>query len=100
MNIFVPILKEIIVSTSEFEKNLLYYAQIGGEITCVNRLLLHLKNYGEIIGLDKWAHDQNLNPWWVRHCAHQAEARGLIKMVRLENKCGKPYQVTLQEETK
>jgi len=100
MNILAPVLKEIVLSTSEFEKYLLYYAQIGGEVTCEKRLLLYLKHYGEIVGLDKWASDQNIDRWWVRHCAHQAEARGLIKMVRLENKCGKPYQVTLQEETK
>lgn len=95
----IPILKDLAIVTQEFEKNLLYYAQIGGEITCIDRLVLYIKNYGEIVGLDKWANDQNLNPWWVRHCAHVAEGKGLIRMVRLENKCGKPYRVTLQEET-
>ena len=100
MNSILSALKELPVITREFEKNLLYYAQIGGEITCIDRLVLYIKNYGEIVGLDKWAHDQNLNPWWVRHCAHQAEAKGLVKMTRLENVQCRPYQVTLQEETK
>ena len=95
-----PVLKDVIVATKEFQKNLLYYAQIGGEINCINRLVLFLKCYEEIVGLDKWAHDQNLNPWWVRHCAHQAEAKGLVKMTRLENVQCRPYRVTLQEETK
>ena len=93
-----PILKDIIVSATEFQKNLLYYAQIGGEINTIQRLVLWLKCYGEIVGLDKWAHDQNLNPWWVRHCAHQAEAKGMIRMTLLVDKQGQPYRVTLQEE--
>ena len=98
MKNFLPDLNDLTAATLEFEKNLLLYAQIGGEIHVTQMLVLYLKSHGEIIGLDEWALNHYRNPWWVRHCAHQAAAKGIIKMERMTNMQGQPYKVTLQEK--
>lgn len=70
--------------TMGFEKALVYY----------------VKNFGEITSLDRFAHDVEVDPGWVRRCAHSAASKGLIKLTRLEDKAGRPYLVSaLEEET-
>lgn len=63
------------------------------------RLLDYIRESGQITSLDKLAHEVGVDPKWVRHCAHSAASKGLVKMTRLKNKVGRPYRVTLQEES-
>jgi predicted ArsR family transcriptional regulator len=65
-----------------FEKALIHYVRTNGQIT----------------SLDRWANDLGINPSWVRHCAHSAAAKGLVKLTRLQNVSGRPYRVTALEE--
>jgi len=60
-------------------------------------LVHYVKAYGNIVSLDQWAHLNGLNPWWVRECAHRAAEKKLIKLTRLNNAVGKPYQVSIFE---
>jgi hypothetical protein len=63
-----------------------------------NMLLLYIQSYGQIESLDRWANELDIDPKWARICAHSAEKKGLLKLVRLNHKCGKPYLVTAMEE--
>jgi hypothetical protein len=60
--------------------------------TCI---IVYVRSYGPINSLDKWAHEFGYTPWWVRQCAHSAERKGLVKLTRLEDTAGRPYQVTV-----
>ena len=64
-------------------------------------LMDHIRLYGPITCLDRWAIDWGITPWYVRRCAHRAAAQGLLKLTRLEDKPGHPYKVELTclEET-
>jgi hypothetical protein len=61
-------------------------------------LLTQIHDRGEIISLDRWAHENEFTPWWARHCAHSAAQKGLIKLTRLSNKPGRPYRASSLEE--
>jgi hypothetical protein len=61
-------------------------------------LLKYLKANGSITNLEEWAFQQQLNPKWVRTCAHSAADKGLIKIEQLPNLSGRPVRVTLLEE--
>jgi len=61
-------------------------------------LVQYVRYYGPIVSLDSWAHEWNLTPDWVRKCAHSAAKKGLVKLTRLDDKAGKPYQVSLEEK--
>jgi type II secretory pathway component PulM len=63
-------------------------------------LLFYLRYHGDITSLDKFAHEIGMTPCHVNRCVHAAAKKGLVKMTRLTNIQGQPYQVTLQEETK
>jgi hypothetical protein len=63
-----------------------------------NVLLLYIQSYGHIESLDRWANELDLDPKWVRICAHGAAKKGLIILERQNNKCGKPYRVTANKE--
>ena len=77
---------------SEFEGS--PFISIGFE----KALVYYVKHYGEFTSLDKFAHECEVNPEWVRRCAHSAASKGLIKLTRLEDKAGRPYKVTVIEE--
>jgi hypothetical protein len=65
----------------------------------VKQCLVHyVKSYGHIISLDRWAHEWELNPTHVRRCAHAAAKEGLVKLTRLQNASGRPYEVSSLEE--
>jgi len=63
-----------------------------------NCIVDYVRLYGEIIGLDGWANELGITPHWARRCAHSAERKHLVKLTRLNNKAGRPYQVTALEE--
>jgi hypothetical protein len=56
-------------------------------------LIRYVQEYGSIVSIDQWAHELEIAPWWVRHCAHQAAREGLLKLTRLQNVSGRPYMV-------
>ena len=56
-------------------------------------LVNYVKIHGRIICLDQWAHDMGITSWYARLCAHRAEEKGLLRLVQLKSKAGKPYQV-------
>jgi hypothetical protein len=78
-----------------FDNMLLDLITNNGRIT--GTLLYYVFKHGKITSLDKFAHDLELDPGWVRRCAHDAAAKGLIKLVRLDNQNGRPYQATPPE---
>jgi hypothetical protein len=63
-------------------------------------LVLYVQKNGQITSLEKLAHDEGITPWWLRHCAHSAAKKGLIKLTRLEDQSGRPYRVSSLEEEK
>ena len=69
------------------------------ETTVEKFLVFYIELFGTITSLDRWAHDQGLGPNNVRECAHKAASKGLVRLDRLENVRGKPYRVSLEEET-
>jgi hypothetical protein len=70
------------------------------ETTVEKFLVFYIELFGSITSLDRWAHDQGLDPDGVRRCAHKAARRGLVRLDRLAHVSGKPYRVSaLEEET-
>jgi len=69
------------------------------ETTVEKFLVFYIELFGSITSLDRWAHDQGFSPNNVRECAHKAANKGLVRLDRLENVQGKPYRVSLEEET-
>ena len=66
----------------------------------VEQCLVHYVHaYGHIVSLDRWANDWGICPKWVRHCAHSAARKGLVDLTRLQNVSGRPYKVSIVEET-
>jgi hypothetical protein len=78
-------------------------SQRSGEDPCISKgleacLIRYVQTYGHITSLDRWAHEWNVSPWWVRQCAHNAARKGLLKLTRLHDVSGRPYRVTALEE--
>ena len=61
-------------------------------------LIRYVRDYGQIVSLDRWAIEWGLTPYWVRFCAKRAAMRGVLKLTRLHDRSGRPYRVTLEEE--
>lgn len=77
---------------SEFDGSLL--RSMGFE----EALLYYIQHHGTATSLDKIAHELCGDPKNIRRCAHAAEAKGLLKLTRLEDKSGRPYRVSALEE--
>ena len=63
-------------------------------------LVRYCQTNGPIISLDKLAHAWGVSGRTARKCAHSAADKGKLKLTRLENANGRPYEVRAEEEEK
>jgi hypothetical protein len=82
----------MIITLSEFKGS--PFIAMGFE----KALLYYVRTVGPITSLDRFAHNQGVDPRTVRRCAHSAADKGLVKMTRLKNLSGRPYRVSALEE--